>query len=119
MIHPYGIILGVLVFVVLGWDFLTLRRQGGRYFVLELVALGAALPFLFAPELSQKVADLVKVGRGVDVLMYPLVLWLLRESIVSRHRRWQDNERLTALVRTLAINDRTQTASDTAPPPQR
>ena len=119
MIHPYGIILGVLVVVVLGWDFLATRNKGSRYFWLEVAALGATLPFLLEPELAQRVANWVKVGRGVDVLMYPLLLWLLRESIVSRHKRWQDNERLTALVRTMAVADRTQIPSDTALPPRR
>lgn len=105
MLNLYGVVLGVFVVALIGWDFYMFRKQRGRYFLIELIALGAALPFVFAPQLSQAVANAVGVGRGVDVLMYPLVLWLLRESIVSRQKRWQDNQRLTELVRSLAIRE--------------
>jgi hypothetical protein len=35
--------------------------------------------------------------------MYPTVIWLVRESLVSRRRRREEEERLTELVRSVAI----------------
>ena len=104
-LHPYGLLLGLFVLFLLALDYIGSRRTGGRYFLLEVVGLGSALPFLLIPRWSQRVADLVHVGRGVDVLIYPLILWLVRESIVTRQRRFEDQQRITELVRQLAIRD--------------
>jgi hypothetical protein len=41
----------------------------------------------------------------VDFILYPLVIWLVRESLVHRHRRWEDAERLTQLVRANALRE--------------
>ena len=35
----------------------------------------------------------------------PLVIWLVRESLVQRQRRWEDVERITQLVRANAIRE--------------
>jgi hypothetical protein len=45
----------------------------------------------------------VGIGRGVDFLLYPLVLWLVRESLLTRRRRIEDAERMTQIVRALAV----------------
>lgn len=36
-------------------------------------------------------------------MMYPIVIWLTRESLLNRRRRVEDAERITRLTRELAI----------------
>jgi len=105
MVTLYSLLLGLFVLGLLAWDYLAFRKHGGRYFMLELLALGVALPFVVVPSLSQSIASAAGVGRGVDVLIYPLLLWLVRDSFVARQKRWIDNQRLTELVRTLSIKE--------------
>ena len=47
--------------------------------------------------MATRVAHFVGIGRGVDFFLYPLVIWLVRESLLNRQRRWEDSERLTEL----------------------
>jgi hypothetical protein len=46
---------------------------------------------------------LVGIGRGVDFLLYPLVIWLVRESLLARRLRFEDAERMTELARAVAL----------------
>jgi hypothetical protein len=54
------------------------------------------------PDIATRLAHAVGIGRGVDFVIYPLVIWLVRESLVSRRRRREDDERMTELVRAVA-----------------
>ena len=46
---------------------------------------------------------MVGIGRGVDFLLYPIVIWLVRESLLTRRRRQEDGEKITQLARAIAI----------------
>jgi hypothetical protein len=39
----------------------------------------------------------------VDFLLYPLVIWLVRESLLTRRLRQEDNLRMTEMARAIAI----------------
>jgi hypothetical protein len=92
-----------LVFGLLFFDWATLRGRARRMLVVEaLVFLGGAF-FIAFPDVATNLAHAVGIGRGVDFVLYPLVIWLVRESLVGRRRRWEDAERLTQLVRAQAI----------------
>jgi len=56
------------------------------------------------PEIARRLAHFVGIGRGVDFVLYPLVIWLVRESLLSRRRRHEEQERVTELVRALAAS---------------
>ena len=92
-----------LVFGLFFYDWATLRKRGRRILVVEaLVFVGGAF-FIVFPELTTAAAHRVGIGRGVDFVLYPLVIWLVRESLLNRQRRWEESERLTQLVRAQAI----------------
>jgi hypothetical protein len=63
-------------------------------------AVGGAL--IVYPDIATRLAHAVGIGRGVDFVIYPLVIWLVRESLLSRRRRREDDERMTELVRAVA-----------------
>jgi hypothetical protein len=98
-----AIALLALVFGLLVYDWATLRGKNRRALVLEAVAFVAGAFFIAFPNLSTELAHAVGIGRGVDFLLYPIVIWLVRESLLTRRRRHEDAERLTQVVRALAI----------------
>jgi hypothetical protein len=107
-----GIALLTLVFGLLFYDWATLRRGrlARRMLLLEaLVFLGGAF-FIAFPDAATAAAHRVGIGRGVDFILYPVVIWLVRESLLNRRRRWEDSERLTELVRAQALADARETA---------
>jgi hypothetical protein len=58
----------------------------------------------------------VGIGRGVDFVIYPVVIWLVRESLLSRRRRREEEERLTELVRAIAIERASEVGQRTPSP---
>jgi hypothetical protein len=92
-----------LIVLTIIWDYSRLRRSGTRVLLFEIVVLcGGAVLVLF-PDIAQALAQWWGVGRGVDFISYLLFLWLLREAIVSRQLRHEENQRATEIVRELAI----------------
>jgi hypothetical protein len=92
-----------LVFGLLFFDAATMPRRARRMLWVEaLVFVGGAF-FIAFPDAATAAAHRVGIGRGVDFILYPLVIWLVRESLLNRRRRWEDAERLTQLVRAQAI----------------
>lgn len=68
-------------------------------------ALGGAL--ILFPSVASSLARMVGIGRGVDFVLYPLVILLVREALLSRRRRHLDDARLTEVVRALALANAT------------
>jgi hypothetical protein len=95
-------LVGLLVALFLH-DYVTLARNRRLLLVQALVfALGGWL--IVYPEIARRLAHFVGIGRGVDFVLYPLVIWLVRESLLSRRRRYEEQERVTELVRALATS---------------
>ena len=98
-----ALILLVFVLGIVAHDWVSLRGKNRRAVLVEVVAfLGGAL-FIAFPDRATALAHAVGIGRGVDFLMYPIVIWLVRESLMTRRRRHEDQERVTSLVRAVAI----------------
>jgi small membrane protein len=91
-----------LVFGLLFYDWATTRRAR-RMLLLEAVVFAGGAFFIAFPDVSTAVAHRFGIGRGVDFILYPLVIWLVRESLRNRRLRWEDGERLTQLVRAQAL----------------
>jgi hypothetical protein len=104
-----------LVFSLLAYDWSTLRGKNRRAFLFELVVFVGGAFFIVFPQRATELAHVVGIGRGVDFLLYPLVIWLARESLLTRRRRLEDEERFTKIVRTLAIAE--ARTFEVAPPP--
>jgi hypothetical protein len=109
-----------LIFGLFGYDWLTLRGKNRRALWLEGAAFIAGGFFIAFPARATAIAHVVGIGRGVDFLIYPIVIWLVRESLLSRRRRIEDAERLTQVVRALAIDraERIESYRKSGAPPQ-
>ena len=93
-----------LVFGLVVYDWMTHKGKNRRALLLEsFVFVGGAFFMLF-PNRATSLAHMVGIGRGVDFLLYPLVIWLVRESLLTRRARLEDAERLTELARAVALS---------------
>jgi hypothetical protein len=103
-----------LVFGLLFYDFATLGRgrRARRVLLLEALVFAAGAFFIAFPDAATAAAHRVGIGRGVDFILYPTVIWLVRESLLNRRRRWEDAERLTQLVRAVAIAQAREIAAE-------
>ena len=74
-----------------------------RSLLLQTAAFAVGGYFVALPDRATDLAHVVGIGRGVDFFLYPTVIWLVRESLLTRRRRLDDAERLTQAVRAMAI----------------
>ncbi len=92
-----------LVAVLVGYDWVSQRGKNRRALVFEVVVFLGGAFFIAFPGRATDLAHWVGIGRGVDFLLYPIVIWLVRESLLTRRARLQDEERLTELARAVAL----------------
>lgn len=90
-----------LIFVLL------VQRPGARPQAIRrltyLAMLLAAVAAVIFPEWLTRVARLVGVGRGADLLLYGLVLVFISHSIASKQRHAANDRKVTEMVRIIAI----------------
>ena len=98
-----SIALLLLVFGLVLFDVLTFVGRNRRALLLEIAVFFGGAFFVAFPVRATALAHLVGIGRGVDFLIYPIVIWLTRESLLTRRRRLEDAERITELTRALAL----------------
>jgi hypothetical protein len=92
-----------LVFGLVVHDWLTYQGKNRRALFLESAVFVVGAFFIALPDRATALAHLVGIGRGVDFLLYPLVIWLVRESLLARRLRFEDGERMTGLTRAVAL----------------
>jgi hypothetical protein len=100
---PAAFALLALVFGLVAYDWATLRGKNRRALLVEVAVFVGGAFFIAMPDRATALAHMVGIGRGVDFLLYPTVIWLVRESLLSRRRRIEDGERMTEIVRELAV----------------
>jgi hypothetical protein len=93
----------LLVFGLVVFDWVTFRGKNRRALFLEIGAFLVGAFFIAFPDQSTALAHKVGIGRGVDFLIYPIVIWLTRETLLARRRSLEAEERLTEVTRALAI----------------
>ena len=98
-----AILLLGLVFALILFDAATQFGKNRRGLFVEVAVFLVGAFFIAFPERATDLAHLVGIGRGVDFLLYPIVIWLTRESLLTRRRRVEDLERITHLTRELAL----------------
>jgi hypothetical protein len=84
--------------------------------VLAVLVATAGLYFVWVPEHSTQLAELVGIGRGVDLILY---IWVCLSLIVvlNLHLKLRTQmELITALARKIALADAQPTRSDRAGP---
>jgi hypothetical protein len=84
-------------------DLVALQRNR-RLLLVQLAVFAGGAWLIVYPEVARRLAHFVGIGRGVDFVLYPLVIWLVRESLLSRRRRHEEQERVTELVRAFATS---------------
>jgi hypothetical protein len=100
---PAAIALVGLLAALFMHDYVTLARNR-RLLLVQAVVFAVGGWLIVVPEVARRLAHFVGIGRGVDFVLYPLVIWLVRESLLSRRRRLEEQERVTELVRALATS---------------
>lgn len=78
------------------------RHQAIRRILLMLFVAGAAASVLF-PQILTRIANLIGVGRGADLLLYALVIAFLSFMATSFRRMNQLQSRITVLARELTL----------------
>jgi small membrane protein len=92
-----ALIVGLFVF-----DVATARGLQGALWLQGFVFLVGGILIVF-PDWTTRAAHAVGIGRGVDFVLYPTVLWLVRESLVARRHRKESERKLEEAVRALAL----------------
>lgn len=100
---PYTFILLALIAFLLIWDCIRFGRMHRNLLKLEILVLAVGGLLVVTADTTTYLAHALGVGRGVDLVIYPLIIWLVREYLVSRQRAWIDEQRLTEVVRSLAL----------------
>ncbi len=95
------LILAVIVVMVV---FLhqTSRTRALSIIAAVIFAILAIAAILF-PETTTWLAQLVGIGRGTDLVLYCLVVFVMFTSIQNSVRRRQDQQRLAKVVRQMAL----------------
>ncbi len=116
-ITPAAIALVGLLAALFVHDFVTLARNR-RLLLLQAMVFVIGGSLIIYPEIARRLAHGVGIGRGVDFVLYPLVIWLVRESLLSRRRRHEEQQRVTELARAMAMSSaREVNASGRVPTP--
>lgn len=100
----------VLVVVIVAGGLALLRAPGGarnqalrRLGVLALAAF--AVVTVLAPTTMTRLAGLVGVGRGTDLLLYGLAVTFFGYTVTSYRRTRLFEEQMTALARGMALTE--------------
>jgi hypothetical protein len=102
-LFPYLFCLFLVLMVAADYIFLpSVARRAWQVMALALAAVATMLVF---PGAWQRLAELVGIGRAVDILIYGASTILLREMFIARGRFRASERNLTLLVRSLAIRD--------------
>ncbi|MCL2723610.1 MAG: DUF2304 domain-containing protein [Polyangiaceae bacterium] len=101
-ITPAAIALIGLLAALLLHDVTTIKNR--RLLALQIIVFTAGAVLIVCPEIARRLARAVGIGRGVDFVLYPLVIWLVRESLLTRRRRHEDEAKMTEIVRAMAID---------------
>jgi hypothetical protein len=78
------------------------RHQAVRRILLVLFVIGAGVSVFF-PQLLTKLANLVGIGRGTDLLLYIMVIAFLGFAATTYRRARQLENNITELSRQIAL----------------
>ena len=98
------LVLSILLGAILLYSWIEYRRSPAVA-LLTVVVAGAGIYFVWVPEHSTQLAELVGIGRGVDLILY---IWVCLSLIVllNLHLKLRTQmESITALARKIALAD--------------
>jgi small membrane protein len=102
-----AIFICIVILLVGALDWVAFRRSNRRVLSLELLGFSVVFVLSMKPDWFNHLAQSVGIGRGVDLLTYPMLIWLFREAVVGRVRYRKQRDEITQLVRALAVNSQT------------
>ena len=84
------------------------NRRSGLRKLFALAFFGSGLAFILNPELSNRLAEMVGIGRGADLILYlsTLFLFFICFNLYVRFREIE--EQIVVLVRQMALKDPVQ-----------
>lgn len=97
-----AVVITLMVLVVAMVDFAAFRKQQPRALVLELLGFVGIIVLAFWSDGISALAKLVGIGRGVDLIIYPMLIWLFREAVLGRVRYHRQQAHITKLLRKMA-----------------
>jgi hypothetical protein len=103
LVTPAKLFLGAVLLALLVADAIALRKRARRALLVEVVVFLVGGFMVALPETTTWVATKLGVSRGVDLVLYVLVILLVREAILNRSARLDQEEKMTELVRALAL----------------
>jgi hypothetical protein len=113
-----------VIAAVMMFYFLIVTRKSALRRLFVFFVFGSGLVFILYPGLSMRIAHLVGIGRGADLVFYVAILFLVFLCF-NFYLRFQALEaQLTGIVRTLAITHpvldddrRHRSGGEASPPP--
>ena len=100
--NPFQIIFLILILII----FFTVTRSKVLIFerVFTVIVILGGIVFLIYPNLTTRIANLVGIGRGADLIFYVFIIYgVFWFSVLSTRFRHGDRK-LTKIVRALAIS---------------
>ncbi len=113
MIPVQPILIAVLVVVVLFY-FSRLRTKTADGLII-LVCFGCASLLVIRPNIANRIANLVGVGRGADLILYLALPGMLMMILLLFAKTRELNAKLTAAVREYAIRDASSPQTGNSP----
>lgn len=112
------ILVSIVIAIIITKTAIRFRKNeiSARLFIFWILFWLLAALLFWMPELSQYVADLLEVGRGVDAILYIslVILFYLMFKIFNRFERME--REITKLVRETAILDAHKPETDNNKP---
>ena len=103
------------------WSFVKCIRGPGRHvrMVNGFLALvwAAGTVFIIKPELSNIFANMLGIGRGVDVVLYGFILLAFGYGVVTYYRLCDIRRDITTIVRHIAIAESRRSTNGESPNP--
>lgn len=98
-----AILICAIVAVVVVVDFAAFRDKHPRALMLELAGFVGIIVLAFWSDGVAELARVVGIGRGVDLIIYPMMIWLFREAVLGRVRYHRQQRLITDLTREIAL----------------
>ncbi|MCG8652732.1 MAG: DUF2304 domain-containing protein [Pirellulales bacterium] len=89
--------------VIATWEFAAFLRTASRLRLIHALAWSAVALTVWKPDLFQRLANALNIGRGADFLLYGLVVFTLVFSYYVLRQLELQRLQITGLVRELAI----------------
>lgn len=105
-----AVLISTIALFVVFLDWIYLRKSNRRAILLEFIGLSGVILIAVRAEWFTQLAQRLGVGRGVDLVIYPILIWLFREAILGRVRYHRQRSEITGLIRHIAISSRLEQA---------